>query len=375
MNFGFSEEQELLRGGVRKFLDEQCPLEEVRRIMATPEGYSPELWKQLAELGWLGLLIPERYGGAGLGWIDLVVLLEETGRTLFPSPLISTTLASAALLENGTDAQQGRWLPGLADGSRIGTLAILEEGGGLEPGAVRLRGSPEGDGFVLRGDKRVVADVGQADLFVVPFRVGDADDELALAVLERDAPGVSAQTLATLDATKRAGSLVLEGARVGPDTLLGEPGAGAPALARLLDLAAVAVTAEIIGAFEGALALTVQYAKDRVQFGQPIGHYQGVKHPLAESYVDLESTKSLLYDAAWAVEASPDELAVASAKAKAFASETFSRMGVTAIQLHGAVGYTDEYDVHLYLRRSKWARPMFGDEDYHYDRVATGGGI
>ena len=375
MNFGFSEEQEFYRNEARKFLDERCPMDEVRRIAASAEGFSPQLWKQMAELGWLGLTIPERHGGTGLGWIDLIVLLEETGRTLFPSPLISTTLAAAALLEGGDDAQQARWLPALADGSLVGTLAILEESDCPDLAAITLRGERDGDGFVLRGDKRFVADAGQADVFVVAFRTAASDDALALAIVPREAAGVSAQNRPTLDETKRAGDLLLDGVRVGPDSLLGSPGQAGPAIARLLDLGAIAVTAEMIGACDGALALTVQYAKDRIQFGAPIGHYQGVKHPLAESYVDLECMKSLLYYAAWALQGSPDEVPLAASKAKAFASEGLSRMGITGIQLHGAVGYTQEYDVQLYLRRSKWARPMFGDEDYHYDRIATLGGL
>ncbi len=375
MNFGFSEEQELLRSEVRKLLDEQCPMAEVRRIIATPEGYSPELWKQLGELGWLGLVIPEAYGGAGLGWLDLVVLLEETGRTLFPSPLVSNTLAACALLESGSEEQKGRWLPDLASGSRIGTVALLEASDDLTPAGVQLRGERDGNAFVLRGDKRFVPDAAQADLFVVSFRTGPSDPECALAVIEADAPGVSTQSLAPLDETKRSGSLLLDGVRVGPESILGEPGAAAPAIARLLDLGAIAVTAEIIGSAEGTLALTVQYAKDRVQFGSPIGRYQGVKHPLAEAYVDVECMKSLLYHAAWAVDAHPDLLPSATAQAKGFASDAITQSGVMGIQLHGAVGYTQEYDIQLYLRRSKWARPMFGDEDYHFDRVATLGGI
>ncbi len=193
MNFGLTEEQELLRREVRKFLDEQCPMTEVRRTMETPEGYSPELWKQLGELGWLGLVIPERYGGAGGDWIDLVVLLEETGRSLFPSPLISTTLAAAAILEAGSEAQKERWLPGLADGSRIGTLAVIEESDSLRPGQIRLPGKRQGEDFVLRGNKSFVPDAGAADLLVVAFRTGDADEELGLAVIDGDAQGVSRQ--------------------------------------------------------------------------------------------------------------------------------------------------------------------------------------
>ncbi len=375
MNFGFTEEQELLRAEVRKFLDEQCPIPEVRRIMETPEGHSPELWKQLAEMGWLGLIIPEEYGGAGLEWSDLVVLLEETGRTLFPSPLISTTLAATAILEAGSAAQRARWLPGLADGSRIGTLAILEESDLLAPEGIQLRGEPAGRDFRLGGQKRFVADATQADLFVLAFRTGDGEAEVSLAVLDGDTPGLKAEGVATLDQTKPLGTLWLEGVRVPEDAVLGTPGAAWPAISRLLDSGAVAVTAESIGACAAALALTVQYAKDRIQFGAPIGHYQGVKHPLAEAYVDIECMKSLAYYAAWALDTSPDEVALASSRAKGFASEACSRIGVTGIQLHGAVGFTKEYDIQLYLKRSKWARPAFGDEDHHYDRVATLGGV
>ena len=375
MNFGFSEEQEFLRSEGRKFLDERCSMEEVRRIAASSEGFSPELWKQMAELGWLGLTIPEQYGGTGLGWVDLIVLLEETGRTLFPSPLISTTLAAGALLDLGNDAQQARWLPSLANGSLVGTLAIVEESDCPDAAAIALRGERAGDGFVLHGAKRFVADAGQADVFVVAFRTGESDDALSLALVPRESGGVSAQNRETLDQTKRAGDLILDRVRVGPEALLGSPGQAGSAVARLLDRGAIAVTAEMVGACEGALDLTVQYAKDRIQFGAPIGHYQGVKHPLAESYVDLECMKSLMYYAGWALDASPDEVPLAASKAKAFASEGLSRMGITGIQLHGAVGYTQEYDIQLYLRRSKWARPMFGDEDYHYDRVAALGGL
>ena len=374
MNFGLTEEQELLRREVRKFLDEQCPMTEVRRTMETPEGYSPELWKQLGELGWLGLVIPERYGGAGGDWIDLVVLLEETGRSLFPSPLISTTLAAAAILEAGSEAQKERWLPGLADGSRIGTLAVIEESDSLSPGQIRLSGKRQGEDFVLRGNKSFVPDAGAANLLVVAFRTGDADEELGLAVIDGDAQGVSRQTRPSIDATKRVGDLVLEDVRVGPDALLGEPGAAWPALSRLLDCGAIAVTAEMIGSAEGAHALTVQYAKDRIQFGHPIGHFQGVKHPLAEDYVHIESFKSLLYYATWALKAKPEELSLATSRAKAYAAKAFTQVGIDGIQLHGAVGYTLEFDIQLYLKRSKWARPAFGDAEYHYDRVASLGG-
>jgi alkylation response protein AidB-like acyl-CoA dehydrogenase len=375
MDFGFSEEQDLLRAEVRKFLDARCPLPEVRKLMETGPGYSPELWAELAQLGWLGLTIPEGFGGAGLGWVDLVVLLQETGRSLFPSPLVSTTLAAAAILETGTEEQKQRWLPSLADGTRIGTLALLEASDVLAPTGIALLGKPDSDAFVLTGEKKFVHDSGAANLFVVAFRTGSGAHDLALGVLDRGSPGVATKSFATIDATKRMGTLALDGARIEKSALLGAAGKAWPAIERLFDLGAVAVTAELAGAAEAAHQLTTQYAKDRLQFGHPIGKYQGVKHPLAEMYVDLESTKSLLYYAAWAVAESPADLPRSASLAKAYGSDAFARIGIDGVQLHGAVGYTAEYDIQLYLKRSKWARPAFGDSDHHYERVARLGGL
>ncbi|UCE85325.1 MAG: acyl-CoA dehydrogenase [Deltaproteobacteria bacterium] len=375
MNFGFTEEQDVLRAEVRKFLDENAPLDEVRKISESAAGHSPEQWRRIAELGWTGLIVPECHGGAGLGAVDLVVLLEETGRTLYPSPLLSTTTAAAALLAAGSDAQRARWLPALAEGAEIGTLAFLEAADRLDAAGVELAGEREADAYVLRGEKCFVPDAGAATLFIVPFRTGPAPEDLALAVVPRGAEGVAAEDFPGMDLTKRIGRLTLDGVRVPADAILGRPGRVWPALARTLDFATAAVTAEAIGAAEGALALTTEYARNRIQFGSPIGRYQAVKHPLAEMYVDIESWKSLCYYAAWALDESPDEAPRYVSMAKAYASEAFARIGIDVIQLHGAVGYTWEFDAHLYLKRSKWVRPMYGDADYHYDRVAALGGL
>ncbi len=214
VNFGFTEEQELLRREARKLLDERCPLEEVRKLAETPIGYAEELWRDLGALGWTGLTIPETYGGAGLGWVDLVVLLEETGRSLFPSPLISTTLAASALLDAGSEEQRARLLPRLADGSRIGTLALFDSSDEQEPSAITIAGRRSDAGYELSGTKCFVADPDAADLFVVAFRSGEAADDLCLALVERESAGVSSQSFPTLDRTKRMGNLVLDGVRV-----------------------------------------------------------------------------------------------------------------------------------------------------------------
>ena len=369
MNFGFSEEQELLRSEVRRFLDERCPLPEVRRLKETDLGFSEELWAEMARLGWLGVTLPEAYGGAGRTFSDWIVILEETGRSLFPSPLIANTLAATAILELGEEEQKRRWLPRFADGSLKGTLALFEEGDGLWARDTALRGERDGAGFILSGQKRYVSDPEAADLFVVSFRCGDEPDALGLAVLEANAAGLEAQAYPLIDATKRMGNLNLAGVRVSPDQLLGAPGTAGPPIERLIDQGAIAVTAEMSGAVDAALQLTVQYALERIQFGHPIGHFQAVKHPLAEIYVDLESFRSLLYYGAWAVDNRPDEVSRSASLAKAYAVDTFVRMGIDGIQLHGATGFTVANDIHLYFMRSKWARPMFGDANAHYERA------
>lgn len=375
MNFGFTEEQEMLRDQVRKFLDKRCPIPEVRKISNTKPGYSAELWQEMASLGWLGLTISEEFGGSGLGWVDMVVLLEETGRTLYPSPFISNALAATVIAEQGNSEQKQKWLPKLADGSLIGTVAILEADDHLDPSGIQLQAHEEGDDVILSGEKHFVSDAAQAALFVVACRTGSGAEDISLVVIESETEGLKSTDCINMDQTKREGMLTLSDVYVKADAILGERNKAWPAIARLIDCGAVAVTAEMIGAAEAALSITTQYAKDRIQFGSPIGRYQGVKHPLADMYVDIESFKSLLYYASWTVDESPDELPRSISLAKAYASESFPRIGVDCIQLHGAIGYTAEYDIQLFLKRSKWARPKFGDADFHYDRVATLGGV
>lgn len=366
MNFGFTQEQDLLRDQVRRFLDDNCAMPEVRKIMKQPSGLSADLWQQMADLGLLGLIIPAEFGGVGLFWEDLIVVLEETGRSLFPSPFISTTLAASTLVELGNDAQKKQWLPEIASGNKIASCAILDEHDSPQLENITLTLSSDG---TLTGDKSFVPDAGIADLFLVAFRDGD---ELALALISRNDPGVDTSTTATMDESKRTGTLKLLNVSIDASNLVPCDG---KAMTRLLDKGSVAVTAEMIGAAETVLEMTTQYAKDRIQFGNPIGKYQGVKHRLAEIYLDIESFKSLLYYAAWSVDQSPDELSRSASIAKAYASDAFVAIGIEGVQLHGAIGFTAEYDVQLFLKRSKWARPMFGDSDYHYERIALLGGL
>lgn len=377
MNFGFTEEQEILRGEVRKFLDEHAPMEEVRRQCENPEGFSRDLWKRMADLGWVGLTIPEAYGGSDLGLVTSVVLLEETGRSLLPSPILSQILAARAIAGSGTEEQRRRWLPGLADGSILATVAILEDDDRYDPAGIGLVAQSGGDVEVVSGRKCFVSDASAADLFIVAYRStpGTGAAGVSLAVVERGASGVTIEDHPPVDRTKRVSSLGLDGVRIDAAARLGAAGEAWPAVADLLDVGATLVTAEAVGSSEGGLALTTQYAKDRMQFGSPIGRFQGVKHPLAEMYVDVESFKSLVYYAAWSLDQGADDASLAASRAKAYVSEVLPSQGLQGVELHGGIGYTWEYDVQLYLKRARWVRPMFGDADHHYERVAALGGL
>lgn len=374
MDFAFSEEQNLLRREFAKLVQQRSSLERVRTVMETPDGFDRALWTDLARSGFVGLMVDEAYGGGGLDFLDLTILLEEAGRALLPAPLLSTNLAIHAIDKFGSEAQKSRYLPGLADGSRIGTLAVFEDSDGLAPEAIRLLAHQDGDALVLEGTKRFVGDAGSASLFVVAFRSGAASTDLTLGVIESGS-SVRGDAQKTVDRTKRMGNLVLDKARVSSADLLGEAHRGWPALAELLDIGALLVCAEAIGAAEAVHAMTVEYAKTRVQFDHPIGKYQSVKHPLAEMYVDIESMKSLTYYAAWLAQHDTHAFPLAVSRAKAYLSDAFARIGTDSIQLHGAIGYTWELDVQMFMKRARWARPQFGDSLVHYERVAKLGGL
>jgi alkylation response protein AidB-like acyl-CoA dehydrogenase len=376
MNFAFSEEQEELRRIVRQFLESKSSEAEVRRLMETTEGYDPAVWSQMAkELGLQSLVIPEEFGGQGFSYVELVVVLEEMGRRLLCAPYFSTVaLATNLLLHAGDDAAKKELLPGIAAGDSIATVAFTEESGRWDEAGITMEATTASSGsgaagFKLNGTKMFVLDGHTANVILVAARTGAG---VSIFQVAGDAAGLTRTPLATMDQTRKQAKLEFNDVDA---KLIGTEGAGWAAIERMLDLAAVALAAEQVGGGQFVLEMAVQYAKDRVQFGNPIGKYQGVKHPLAEMYVDIESTKSLLYYAAWALDESPAEVPRSASLAKAYASDAFARIGIAGVQLHGAVGYTAEYDIQLYLKRSKWARPAFGDADFHYERVATLGGL
>jgi len=373
MNFGFNEEQELLRSTARKFFENECGSDTVRRLMETPEGISPDLWTKLAEQGWLGLVYPEAYDGMGLGLVDLVVLMEEMGRAVVPGPYFSAVLLGGlAIAEAGSEAQKKEWLPKIAAGDRRVALAWMEPSAQLGPAGVTLTAVEKGGQYTLSGTKLFVHDAHTADALVVAARTrpGAGADGVSLFLLPKRTRGLEVTLLPTMDQTRKLCEVALSDVTIGPDALLGAAGAGWAPLTRVLDRATVALCAEMCGGAQKVLDMTVEYAKIRQAFGRPIGSYQGVKHRAADMLVDVENSKSITYYAAWALDEGAAEAPLAVSMAKAYVSDAYRRVAAAGIQLHGGIGFTWEHDLHLYFKRAKGSEFTFGDATHHRERVA-----
>ena len=373
MNFGFNDEQELLRSTARKFFENECGSDTVRRLMETPEGISPDLWTKIAEQGWLGLVFPEAYDGLGLGLVDLVVLMEEMGRAVVPGPYFSTVLLGGlAVLEAGSEAQKKEWLPKIAAGDKRVALAWMEPSAQLGPAGVTLTATEKGGRYTLSGTKLFVHDAHTADALVVAARTrpGAGAEGVSLFLLPRDTRGLRVTLLPTMDQTRKLCEVTCADVTVGAVALLGAAGAGWAPLARVLDRATVALCAEMCGGAQKVLDMTVEYAKIRQAFGRPIGSYQGVKHRAADMLVDVENSKSITYYAAWALDEGAAEAPLAVSMAKAYVSDAYRRVAAAGIQLHGGIGFTWEHDLHLYFKRAKGSEFTFGDATHHRERVA-----
>jgi alkylation response protein AidB-like acyl-CoA dehydrogenase len=373
MNFGFNDEQELLRSTARKFFENEVGSDTVRRLMDTPEGMTPELWTKLAEQGWLGLVFPDQYDGMGLGLVDLVVLMEEMGRAVVPGPYFSAVLLGGlAILEAGSEAQKKEWLPKIAAGERRVALAWMEPSAQLGPAGITLTAVEKGGRYTLSGTKLFVHDAHTADALVVAARTrpGVGADGVSLFLLPKGAKGLEVTLLPTMDQTRKLCEVTLSDVVVGGDAVLGAVGSGWAPLARVLDRATVALCAEMCGGAQKVLDMTVEYAKIRQAFGRPIGSYQGVKHRAADMLVDVENSKSITYYAAWALDEDAAEAPLAVSMAKAYVSDAYRRVSAAGIQLHGGIGFTWEHDLHLYFKRAKGSEFTFGDATHHRERVA-----
>lgn len=361
MNFDFSEDLNLLRDEARKFLAEQCPTKAVRRILEGSEPYDRTLWEQVAQMGWLGAAVPEEHGGAGLGHEGLCVLAEELGRAIAPIPFASSVyLATEAIVAHGTDAQKAHYLPKLAAGELIGTLALAEGPDNPRPAAVGARVSAGR----LTGDKWPVTDGSVADFAVVVAR--GADDAIGLSLVDLNGAGVSRETLETIDPTRNQARLKFDAV---PAEALSVGVSGWASVQALLDRAAVLVAFEQVGGAQACLEMATAYAKERTAFGRPIGSFQAIKHKLADVYVATELARSNAYYGAWALQANAPELSLAAAAARVSATEAFHVASKENIQTHGGMGFTWELDCHLFYRRAKQLALTLGSARHWKERL------
>jgi alkylation response protein AidB-like acyl-CoA dehydrogenase len=365
MNFDFSDDQKQLRDQARKFLAEKCPPKAVRVVLDGKESHDRELWKGLAGMGFLGVAIPEEYGGAGAGHLELCVIAEEMGRALAPVPFSSTVyLAAEALMLAGSDAQKQAWLPKIASGEAIGTLALFEGSGNPSPKAVRLEASNN----VLNGVKKPVADGAIADfgVFVDHIPEPGRDSDISLFLVDMKAGGVVAKALSNLDPTRGQAELTFKNCKAEP---LGAAGEGWSILTQVLDRAAVLTAFEQVGGSDRALEMGRDYALDRIAFGRPIGSFQAVKHILADMYVSATLARSNCYYGAWALSTNAPELSEAAASARISATQAFQHCAKNNIQVHGGMGFTWEFDCHMYYRRANALALGLGSLSYWEDQL------
>ena len=375
MDLGLSEEQEMLREFARDFLEKECPESLVREMEEDERGYSPDLWRKMAEQGWSGLIVPEAYGGVGMTYLDLVILVEEFGRALVPGPFIPNCVATIALLEAASEAQKQANLPAIAAGSQMWTLAFTEPSGRFDAAGVRLAARRDGDSYVLNGTKLFIRDSHVVDKLVVVARTaGSGEDGVSLFAVDARAPGVRHTPVRTI-ASDKQNEVKLEDVRVPASDLLGEEGKAWPVFQRIAQKATVIECAYLVGLSQMAFDITLNYTKERVQFGRPIATFQALQHRAADAATDVDSSRYVTYKAAWAIAEEEPEVDEQVHIAKAWVSEASRRVVAAAQQMHGGIGFTKDYKIQLYFRRQKAAELAWGDADHHRELIAQGLGI
>ena len=372
MDFDFTQEQIMLRDLTREFLSRESSSRAVRSLMEDRRGFSDTTWQQMAEMGLPGLMIDPGYGGQGLAVVELALVLDEMGRAAYPGPFFATALAAGAIAASRQENQMARYLPDIANGRTRATLAILDASLSWTPSGVGMRATRSADGFVLSGVKRFVPWAHVSDIVLVVARTATSgEDCTTIFVVPADTPGLSHTSNVEMDRTNRTSTLNLDGVRVGTDCVLGEVDRGWTVIGPVLERAAVAASAEMLGASRRCMDMSVEYAKVRQQFGQPIGTFQAIKHACAEMLLEVENAHAATYYAAWAQDAGAADAALAASAAKAYVCEASRKVCGSAIQVHGGIGFTWEYDLHLYFKRAKHFEPLYGDADFHRERALT----
>jgi len=370
MDFSFTEEQEMLRKIARDFLATECPRDSVREMIKDERGYTAELWKRMAELGWMGLIIPEEYGGIGGSFLDIAALVEEMGRACLPGPFFSSLIGTLAILEAGNEQQKKKLLPKIAQGGLIATLAVSEPDVGYEVDALQCQAVAEGKEYIIDGTKLFVENAHVADLIICAARSKDVTGHQGITLFLTDAksPDLTCTLLETIAGDKQC-QVIFKGVRVPESSILGQPHRSGEYLERLLQVAAVAKCAEMLGGAQQVMDMTVDFVKERVQFDHPIGSLQAIQHHCANMMIDLEGIRYITYLAAWKVnEGLP--FGKEAAIAKAWASEAYGRISDLAHQSHGAIGFCEDHDLPLYSKRAKASEFAFGDAQFQRRFVA-----
>jgi alkylation response protein AidB-like acyl-CoA dehydrogenase len=370
MDLRFTEAQDILRKMARDFLTTECPKTLVRELEKSDKGYSPELWKKMAELGWMGLVIPESHEGMGYTFQDLTVLLEEVGRNILPGPLIPTVISSFSILEAGTDEQKKEFLPKIASGNLILTLALLEAEGSFDASGIALKATAKGDDFTLSGTKLFVEMAHIADYMVCVTRTkeGASGKGITLFLVDAKSPGIKCEVIPTIAADKLC-EVRFDNVTVPKKNMLGKLDEGWPIVQMILRKGGVAKSAESVGAMQTCIEMTVAYSKERVQYERPIGAFQALQHLMANMWISMQTGRYLVYQAA-SMESAGKHADKEASLAKAYINEAYKDVAQWAIRLHGGIATSYDHDIPLYYRRSKAADTAFGSTDYHRELVA-----
>jgi len=372
MNLDFSEEQIMLRNMARDFLTDKFPKKVVRELEESETGYSADTWKEMVDLGWMGLALPEKYGGAGMTFLDLAVLLEEMGRACLPGPYFSTVVLGALpILTLGNEEQKQKYLPEIAAGRLFFTLALSEASGRYDAGGIKARATPDNGSYILNGTKLFVPDAHIADYLLCAARTGDGvspEDGITLFIADARSPGISFSLLDTIAKDKLC-EVVFDEVKVPGENIIGEPDRGWSGVERIIQIAAAARCCDMVGSLQQVFEMALDYAKERVAFGQPIGSFQAVQHHCANMAIDVNGAMLSAYQAAWKISESLPcawEIAVA----KAWVSQVCPHVIALAHQIFGAIGTTMDHDLHYYTRRTKAAESAFGDVEFYQSMVA-----
>lgn len=368
MDFTFNEEQDILRDSARRFVDQECGMDYIKHFVDGEKTFTDDMWKKIAHLGWTAVLIPEEYEGLGLSFVDLAVILEEMGRAPMPGPFISTVVLAGETIRLAANPEQKQtYLPKLAGGELKGTLAWAEPDDLSALDNLRLTAQEKDGAFILRGTKVFVPD---ADLVDIIICVAKSDEDTSLLLVDRRSPGVHVNTSITMDRTTKLCQVTFDNVRLQKDALLARKEDAETTLRQVLNRVNVAYAMDMVGGGKRVLEMGVDYAKTRVQFGQPIGAFQAIKHKCAELLMEVECSRSIAYYAAWALDQSEREATINASVAKTFCSEMYRKATKEVLQILGGIGFSWEHELHIYLKRAKCLGALFGDAAFHRERLA-----